>query len=117
MLKLIAPLCCSALVLLTACTATTTGAVVAGPLRSFQTEVAPIFAKSCAGCHSPGGSGASALTLLDASGQVNYDAARAKAGAIARDVASGEMPKSGPKLSAAQIKLIQDWQATGAQNN
>ena len=130
MLKLIAPLSLSALVVLTACTTSITtpntptgtgtpgtGTPVANAAPSFKTDVAPLLAQTCAGCHAKGKDGEFDLLLFDSTGQVSYSAARASAGSIVRQVSSGAMPKTGAKLTTAQIALIRAWQASGSLNN
>ena len=119
MLKLFAPLSLSALVVLPACTnaPSGTGTPVPGTAPSFKTDVAPLLAQSCAGCHAAGQQGEFDLKLFDSPGQVSYAAARASAGSIVRQVTSGAMPKIGARLSAVQVALIKNWQAAGSPNN
>lgn len=99
-----------------ACSASTP-ATPTGPAASFKTEVAPLLAQNCQGCHAPGGQGSEDLVIFSPDGAVNYDNVSRAAGNILRNTRSGKMPRGRSPLSADQVAIIQSWQAAGAPNN
>jgi tetratricopeptide (TPR) repeat protein len=85
---------------------------------TFSKDVAPILFSRCGVCHRPGG--AAPFSLL------TYTSARAHAGQIAAVTRSGVMPPwkadadyggefmNQPRLTAAELELLQRWNAEGA---
>jgi len=86
---------------------------------SFSKDVLPIFTSRCTSCH--GGSNPRAgvdLSSYDAvmnSGAIT--AGDAQNSVLVQAVQIGQMPRSGGRLSAAQVQLIADWVNAGAPNN
>ncbi len=90
---------------------------------SFATDIAPIFAGSCNNCHG-GDQTKAALNLTSYEGVMAGSfngtvivAGNAAESVLVQQVASGEMPKRGDKLTPEQVQLISDWVAAGALNN
>ncbi len=90
---------------------------------SFANDVMPIFTSSCIGCH--GGDQTKAALDLKTyenlmAGSFNgvvIVAGNATESVLVQQVADGEMPKRGDKLTPEQVQLISDWVAAGAPNN
>jgi hypothetical protein len=90
---------------------------------SFSLDVAPIFNNRCVQCHS----GSQASGRLDLSSYASIMAGGGTGtvvspGEISKSrlismVQSGQMPRSGAKLTSDQIKILEDWVAAGAQDN
>ncbi|HXD92837.1 MAG TPA: hypothetical protein VNX01_06455 [Bacteroidia bacterium] len=91
---------------------------------SFSNDIMPVFNAHCntSGCHS-GGSPAASLNL---SQSVAYsqlfakheiDTTNASNSNLHIEVASGQMPQTGGKLSDYNISLIQKWIQQKAKNN
>ena len=91
---------------------------------SFSAHIQPIFNTSCVsgGCHS-GGSPTAGLNL---SANVAYsqlfskheiDTVNVNSSQLYTEVASGQMPQGGSKLSDYNISLIQKWIQQKAKNN
>lgn len=78
--------------------------VVDLPLRSWATDVQPIFAASCTGgaCHGPMPGG----TQVDLS---TYQAWRTRAGRIRERLLRGQMPPVGPRLSPDTVAIVIEW--------
>lgn len=83
---------------------------------SFKTDVQPLLASSCAGCHAAGQDGANDLVLFK-SGAVDYSAASGSISKIVRETQRGDMPKGRARLTTDQLAVLQAWQAAGAPNN
>ena len=100
-----------------------TQAPAAGAAVSFANDALPLFQSRCVNCHG-GQKTEKGLTLnsYDAvmAGSENgpvvtaSDAANSK---LAQMVVNGKMPKRGPKLTPAEVKLIVEWIDQGAKNN
>lgn len=82
---------------------------------SFSTQVAPLLSARCAECHR--GAGLGGVSLFDSSGNARYDNIRTRLSSIIEQVASGNMPRTGPRLTQAEVGLLQTWSANGAPNN
>jgi mono/diheme cytochrome c family protein len=90
---------------------------------SFANDVAPIFNNRCIQCHS----GAQASGQLDLSSYAaimagGRNGAVISPGNISQSslislIQSGQMPRSGAKLTSDQIKILEDWVTAGAQDN
>jgi mono/diheme cytochrome c family protein len=90
---------------------------------SFANDVKPIFSASCVNCH--GGDQMKAgldlktyesLMAGSMQGAVIFPGSPNQS-VLIQQVAEGEMPKRGDKLTAEQVQLISDWVAAGAPNN
>jgi hypothetical protein len=98
-----------------------TDAPVAGV--SFSKDVMPILANSCSECHG----GKQMKEGLDLrtyetlmAGSFNGTvlvAGNSADSLLVQQLVNGKMPKRGPKLTPAQIKIISDWVDAGALNN
>jgi mono/diheme cytochrome c family protein len=93
----------------------TPNAAAAGTV-SFKTDVAPLLAATCAGCHAAGQEGERDL-LLFVNGQVDYSAASGHIAKIVRETTRGDMPQGRAKLTTAQLAILQAWSAAGTPNN
>ena len=86
---------------------------------SFAADVLPILESRCIACHGSGRvSGGVDLTTyanLTASGVVTPGDSASSS--LAQTVLSGDMPRSGPKLTASQTQLIVDWINQGGLDN
>jgi hypothetical protein len=90
---------------------------------SFAKDVGPILSNSCVDCH--GGNQTKAgldLKTYDGVMAGSFNGAVIVPGKTADSlllqlIADGKMPKRGPKLTAEQIQVINDWIAAGALNN
>ncbi len=99
------------------------GAAAAAATVSFAKDVLPLLQNRCVNCH--GGERTSKGLSLNSyeavmAGSENgpvVTAGDAANSTLAQMVASGKMPKRGPKLTPAELALIQDWINQGAQNN
>jgi mono/diheme cytochrome c family protein len=81
---------------------------------SFRTDVAPILARSCAGCHAPGKQAVGDLAVFDAAGKVRSDTIVDGIASVIAETESGSMPRGGrPKLSAAEVALLKRWRTEG----
>lgn len=98
---------------LAACTATPT--TPPSTNVSFTSDVVPLLQSSCKSCHGAGGSGG--VSLFTAAGAADYAAIKGSISSIIRSVQRGSMPPSGPQFTAAQTKILQDWQAGGTPQN
>ena len=78
--------------------------VVDLPLRSWATDVQPIFAASCTGgaCHGPNPGG----TQVDLS---TYQAWRTRASRIRARLLAGQMPPVPPRLDPDTIAIVLEW--------
>lgn len=95
----------------------TPAASVRPPVTSFKTAVAPLFTSACAGCHTPGGQGASNIAIFDATGKVNYTEVSGKISQILAATQAGEMPQGRTALTPAELAVLESWQAEGTPNN
>jgi hypothetical protein len=90
---------------------------------SFSKDVMPILAKSCSECHG----GKQMKEGLDLrtyeslmAGSFNGTVlvvGNSADSLLVQQLVKGKMPKRGPKLTPAQIKIISDWIDAGALNN
>jgi uncharacterized membrane protein len=90
---------------------------------SFSVDVLPILQSRCSSCHG-GRRTEEGLNLLSYAAVmagsehgavvIPGDAVNSK---LATLVATGKMPKQGPKLTPAQVQMIVDWINAGALNN
>jgi uncharacterized membrane protein len=90
---------------------------------SFSKDVMPILSNSCSECHG----GKQMKEGLDLrtyeslmTGSFNGTvlvAGNSADSLLVQQLVNGKMPKRGPKLTAAQIKIISEWIDAGAQNN
>ena len=92
---------------------------------SFTREVAPIFRKSCNGCHRPGKEkGGLDLTTYKSAlkggkhGEV-FAAGKIDSSKLLEQIsgADPEMPKDGDPLKAPEISLIKQWILEGAKDD
>ncbi|HEY2981736.1 MAG TPA: cytochrome c [Anaerolineales bacterium] len=90
---------------------------------SFSADILPLFESRCASCHG-GQRTEKALNLLSYTAVVKGSqngpvivAGDAAASKLATLVATGKMPKRGPKLTPVQIQFIVDWINAGALDN
>lgn len=103
--------------------AATEPAAAAGATVSFASEILPIIQSRCINCH--GGDeieeGLSMNTHADIMAGSENGAilvpGDAASSLIIEMVASGDMPKRGPKLTPPQVQLIADWINQGALDN
>ena len=90
---------------------------------SFQRDVQPIFNQICVKCHGgeevkEGLSLKSYAEVMQGSDNGPVIMAGDPANSfLIEQIVKGEMPKRGPKLLPAQIRIITDWVAAGALNN
>jgi mono/diheme cytochrome c family protein len=97
--------------------ATTTAASnTATAAVSFSHDIQPILSSNCVSCHGPTVTSYSTL-VGDANTGGVVIAGDAANSLLLQMVASGQMPRGGPKLAPAQVQLIQDWINAGAPNN
>ena len=92
---------------------------------SFKTDIQPIFASACAGCHGQAG-GLSLASLADVM-KGGKDGAVVKPGDAdgsllvqkvkGTQTIGARMPRGGSPLPDDQIKKISDWVAQGAKDN
>ncbi len=103
--------------------AATEPAVAAGSTVSFANEILPIIQSRCINCH--GGDrieeGLSMTTHAEIMAGSEHGAilvpGDAASSLIIEMVASGDMPKRGPKLTPPQVQLIAEWINQGALDN
>lgn len=103
--------------------AATEPAVAAGATVSFASQILPIIQSRCINCH--GGDrieeGLSMNTHAEIMAGSEHGAilvpGDAASSLIIEMVASGDMPKRGPKLTPPQVQLIADWINQGALDN
>ena len=103
--------------------AATEPAVAAGSTVSFANEILPIIQSRCINCH--GGDrieeGLSMNTHAEIMAGSEHGAilvpGDAASSLIIEMIASGDMPKRGPKLTPPQVQLIADWINQGALDN
>lgn len=85
---------------------------------SFREHVAPVFERSCAGCHAVGGSNARDAVYLGASGKADYTAIRGGGALALREIESGHMPPRGGVAVTTEERLrIKAWVAQGSKDN
>ena len=90
---------------------------------SFSKEVLPIFQSVCVKCH--GGENTNASLVLKSyadvmAGSENgpvVDPGKSGNSLLIELINNGKMPKRGPKLLPAQIRVITQWVDAGAPNN
>ena len=100
-----------------------TGAAPSSGSVSFATDILPIFENNCLKCH--GGDKTEkgldlktyASAMLGSQNGVVIVAGNAGSSKLFMSVASGKMPKRGPKLTQQEIELIMQWINSGASNN
>jgi hypothetical protein len=68
---------------------------------TYTKDIQPLLKKYCTACHSPSGG---QDPYLD-----SYSAAKANAAKALTEVQSGDMPPSGPTMSAAEVSLFKTW--------
>jgi hypothetical protein len=68
---------------------------------TYTNDIQPLLKKHCTSCHSPAGGD---YPYLD-----SYSAAKANAAKALTEVQSGDMPPSGPTMSAAEVSLFKTW--------
>lgn len=85
---------------------------------SFTKDVAPILVAKCGGCHvnnQRGQFGMATYKALMSSGQVvANDPVESR---LIQVIDTGEMPKGGGKVEAAELKVLRDWVAAGAKSD
>ena len=91
--------------------------VVPAGAVSFKTDVAPLLAQTCGGCHTPSGPGGFQQEIFDASGNVDYTHVSKGISQIVAATQRGRMPQGGSQLTAAQVGILQAWSTAGAPNN
>lgn len=90
---------------------------------SFKQDVAPIFNQRCTSCHSgelaSGGLDLSSYTGVMAGGGNGTVITAGDAGnsRLISLVSSGQMPRSGAKLTPDQIAILENWVNSGAKDN
>lgn len=78
---------------------------------SYATDVAPVMQKYCTSCHVAGGQEAN--KPLD-----TFSAVSQRSGEVQDQIAGCDMPPSGAtQPTAAEMQVVLDWIACGAQNN
>lgn len=82
---------------------------------SYRTQVAPLLQDRCAACHSGAGSGG--VSLFSNSGSPSYSNIKGKLPKILSEVEDGGMPQGGPRLTQAQVQLLETWRTEGAPDN
>ena len=100
-----------------------TDAVAAGATVSFANEILPIIQSRCINCH--GGDKTEEGLSMNTHAEIMAGSENgailvpgdAASSLIIEMVASGDMPKRGPKLTPPQIQLIADWINQGALDN
>ena len=88
-------------------------AIAAGP--SFTKEVAPLLVRSCGGCHVTGRRGDFQMASYDAlmrSGMVQKGVGNASR--LVEVILSGDMPRGGGKVPAAELATLVKWIDLGA---
>ena len=103
--------------------AATEPAVAAGATISFANEILPIIQSRCINCH--GGDRIEEGLSMNSHAEIMAGSENgailvpgdAASSLIIEMVASGDMPKRGPKLTPPQIQLIADWINQGALDN
>ena len=90
---------------------------------SFAQKVLPIFEQRCASCHGAANPRAGlALTTYanvikgSANGRV-VEPGNPSNSLLVKLVTSGQMPRSGARLTPAEVQVISDWVQAGAPNN
>ena len=83
---------------------------------SYQTDIAPILERNCYSCHSAAANTAN-ITLEGHSNLVNHVNSGRLLGAIKHQSGFTPMPQGAPQLIDCDIAKIEQWVATGAQNN
>ena len=100
-----------------------TDAVAAGATVSFANEILPIIQSRCINCH--GGDKTEEGLSMNTHAEIMAGSENgailvpgdAASSLIIEMVASGDMPKRGPKLTPPQVQLIADWINQGALDN
>ena len=100
-----------------------TDAVAAGATVSFANEILPIIQSRCINCH--GGDKIEEGLSMNTHAEIMAGSENgailvpgdAASSLIIEMVASGDMPKRGPKLTPPQVQLIADWINQGALDN
>ena len=103
--------------------AATEPAVAAGATVSFANEILPIIQSRCINCH--GGDKIEEGLSMNTHAEIMAGSENgailvpgdAASSLIIEMVASGDMPKRGPKLTPPQVQLIADWINQGALDN
>jgi uncharacterized membrane protein len=103
--------------------AATEPAVAAGTTVSFASEILPIIQSRCINCH--GGDRIEEGLSMNTHAEIMAGSENgailvpgdAASSLIIEMVASGDMPKRGPKLTPPQVQLIADWINQGALDN
>ena len=103
--------------------AATEPAVAAGTTVSFANEILPIIQSRCINCH--GGDRIEEGLSMNSHAEIMAGSENgailvpgdAASSLIIEMVASGDMPKRGPKLTPPQVQLIADWINQGALDN
>jgi len=109
--------CCVALVMLGALGAAPgrSQELAAGRKISFSTQVAPILAARCGGCHVAGNKGNFQMpshAALLASGFVQRG--NPSASRLLEVILTGDMPRGGGKISSDEVAVLTKWIAAGA---
>jgi hypothetical protein len=87
----------------------------AKPVISFATQVAPILVNSCGGCHVAGQRGNFQMASHEAlmrSGMVQRGAGNSSR--LVEVILTGDMPRGGGKISAADVSTLVTWIDAGA---
>ena len=103
--------------------ASTEPAAAAGATVSFASEILPIIQSRCINCH--GGDRIEEGLSMNTHAEIMAGSENgailvpgdAASSLIIEMVASGDMPKRGPKLTPPQVQLIADWINQGALDN
>ena len=103
--------------------AATEPAAAAGATVSFASEILPIIQSRCINCH--GGDRIEEGLSMNTHAEIMAGSENgailvpgdAASSLIVEMVASGDMPKRGPKLTPPQVELIADWINQGALDN
>jgi len=90
---------------------------------SFSKDVLPIFQSVCVKCH--GGENTNASLVLKSYADVMQgsengpviEPGKSADSLLIELITNGKMPKKGPKLLPAQIRIITQWVDAGALNN
>lgn len=101
----------------TAPTAAPTAAPTQAPGVSFTRDVATLIGPRCAACHAPGGIASRNVVLTDASGNADETAVAENIDIIISDVQAGRMPQGGPRFTADEVAVLQQWKAAGTPAN
>lgn len=94
-----------------------------GATLSFSGDVLPIFQRRCVNCH--GGEKTEEGLILKSYAEVIagswngpvVEPGNAEESLIVKMISSGKMPKKGPHLLPAEIRVIRDWIDAGAPDN